>query len=310
MALVGNTGRSSVADSRRLRLSHLRRFRLARLAVVLALLFAAAVYAGVAHAESGVVAGDNTTATNPTDATTGSDPVTTTDPSTDPSGSTTDPNTSPGETPTDPAPTEPPADNTGTGTDPTSPPPGDVAPPPEPVDPSAGSDGGTPIATDPPPVETPPVIDPVTPVVDDPSPVAPADGNPEKQPPVMPAFPSGGMQTAGLPGIAPAATPLSLDLLKIGGAASTKGRDPHLSNNGTRSTKEQSARRSFPSEGSPASSPSSAASGASGGSGSGGGVALAVEFLLAALVVLRYTRKASFILPDSLAFALREERPG
>jgi hypothetical protein len=158
-------------------------------------------------------------------------------------------------------------------------------------------------------VETPPVTDPVTPVVDDPPTLPPVDGNSE-QSPVPPSFPSGGTASAGLPIGAQAAAPVSLDLLKIGGAASTKGRDPHLSDNGTRSTKEQSARRSFPSEGSPASSPSSAASGASGGSGGGAGVALAVEFLLAALVVLRYMRKAAFILPDSLAFALREERPG
>lgn len=306
MAPVGITGRSTVADSRRLRLSHLRRSPLARLAIVLVLLFVAAVYAGVAHAEDSVVVGDNTTTTTTNDTSTTTDPVTdppATDPSTDPSSSPSDPNA----TPTDPIPTEPPADNTGT--DPTSPPAGET-PPPEPVgsgDPIGGSDGGTPVVPEQPaPVETPPVTDPATPVVDPPA--SPPVGGGPKQTPALPSFP--GTQDAGLPPVAPVATSVSLNLLKIGGSVSTKGRDPHVSDNGTRSTKEQSARRSFPSEGSPASSPSSAASGASGGSGGGGGVALAVEFLLAALLVLRYTRKASFILPDSLAFALREERPG
>jgi hypothetical protein len=313
MALEGNTGRSSAADGRRLRLSHPRGFRVARFAVVLALLFAAAVYAGVAHAEDGVIVQDNTTATTSPDTSTTSDTATdptATDPSTDPSSSPTDPSTTPTDPTTDPTTTEPPAD--GTATDPTSPPPGDTAPPPDSAsgDPADGSDGGTPIATEPPPpVETPPVTDPVTPVVDDPSTLPPVDGTPE-QSPAPPSFPGGGTANAGLPLGVQVAAPVSLDLLKIGGGASTKGRDPHLSDNGTRSAKEQSARRAFPSEGSPASSPSSAASGASGSSGGGGGVALAVEFLLAALVLLHYTRKASFILPDSLAFALREERPG
>jgi hypothetical protein len=156
------------------------------------------------------------------------------------------------------------------------------------------------------------VTNPVTPVVDDPSTSPPLDANP-KQPTPPSSFPSGGVTDVGLTlDDAQVAAPLSLDLLNIGSAASTKGRDSHLSNNDSRSTtKEQSARRSFPSEGSPSSSTSSAASGgASGASGGGSGVALAVEFLLAALVVLRYTRKAAFILPDSLAFALREARPG
>jgi hypothetical protein len=313
MAPVGNTGRASAADSRRLRLSHLRGARLGRLLVVLAVLVAAAVYAGVAHADNAVVV-DVSTTTTPGDTSTGgtlASDSTATDPTTDPSSSPTDPTGTPTEPSTDPT-TVPPADTPGT--DPTTPPAGDPAPAPEPVgsgDPAGGSEGETPpVATEPPPpVDTPPVIDPVTPVVDDPSTSPPADGNP-KQPAVPPSFPSGGITDVGLPLAAQVAAPLSLDLLRISGATSTKGREARP-NDDTRSTKEQSARRSFPSEGSPSSSPSSAASGgASGSSGSGGGVALAVEFLLAALVVLRYTRKAAFILPDSLAFALREARPG
>ena len=309
---MGNTGRASAADSRRLRRPHLRGVRFGRLAVVLVALLVAAVYAGVAHADNAVVIGDTTT-TTPADPSTAGNPTgdsTGTDPTTDPSSSPTDPTGAPTGPSTDPAPTEPPADTPGT--DPTSTPPGDPASPPEPVgsgDPAGGSDGETPVATEPPPpVETPPVVDPVTPVVDDPS-APPVDANP-KQPSVPPAFPSSGITDPGLPLAAQVAAPLSLDLLKISGAASTRGREARP-NNDTHSTKEQSARRSFPSEGSPASSTSPAASGGvSGGSGGGTGVALAVEFLLAALVVLRYTRKAAFILPDSLAFALREERPG
>ena len=292
-----------------------------RFGVVVTLLFLTAVLAGVAHAEDGVVVEDvaTTTPSDPTSSDTGvsSDPATDTtgtQPSTDPASPPTDPSTSPSETPTGtPTATDPPADNTGT--EQPSPPPGDTAQQPEPLvpgDAAGGSGSETPVATDPPPPsEAPLVTDPVPPATDDPPVVVIDDGTTE-QPPATPSFGAGDMNDTGLLLDVQAAAPSGLDLLKIGGAATTKGRDARLSDNDARSTKEQSARRSLPSGGFPASSPSSAASGASGAGsgGGGGGVALAVEFLLAALLVLHYTRRASFTLPDSLAFALREERPG
>jgi uncharacterized membrane protein YgcG len=288
--------------------------RLARFGVVVVLVFMTAVLAGVARAEDGVVVEDvaTTTPSDPTSSDTGvsTDPATDTTGTQDPAGSTTDPSTSPSETPTDTsAPTDSTADNTGT--DPTSPPPGDTVEPTVPGDTSGESGSETPVLTDPPlPTEAPPVTDPVPPATDDPPVVVIDDGTTE-QPPATPSFGVEGVNDTGLLLDVQTAAPGGLDLFKISGAATTKGRDARLSDDGARSTKEQSARRSLPSGGSPASSPSSAASGASGaGSSSGGGVALAVEFLLAALLVLHYTRRASFTLPDSLAFALREERPG
>jgi hypothetical protein len=323
MALGANTRRLAAVDYRRFRLSRARACdaanpsaALARIGVVVVLLVMAAVFAGVARAE-GVAPQDVATTTGDTSSSLSGDPATDTtgtQPSTDPSGSPTDPSTTPSETPADgQTATEPPADNTGT--DPTSPPPGDTAQEPQPPgsgDVVGGSDGETPVVTEPPPLtEPPPVTDPVPPVppaTDDP-PVVVIDDGTAQQPPATPSF--GGGDDTGLLLDVQTAAPLGLDTLKIGGSASTKGRDARLSDNDARSTKEQSAGRSLPSGGSPASSPSSAASGASGASsGGGGGVALAVEFLLAALLVLHYTRKASFTLPDSLAFALREERPG
>ena len=282
--------------------------RLERLGIVFVLLFMAAVFAGAAQAGD-LVTGDSVV--TPTDS------AGTTDGATDSSGSSSSDPTAPSdggdpgsETSTDTATsTDPPADATGSG-DTSSP--SDGAPLPEPSSGDATSDPGSttpPVTEEPPVTETPPVVEPVDPPADEQSPVA-AGGEGQQQKPTEP-FPSGatGIELDGVIATAPMVSG-GLDLLQIGGGPSTKNRDTRAPDGDGRSTKASSATSSFHHQGSPTGSSSSGASGGSGASGSGGGVGLAVEFLLAALVILRYAYRASFTLPDSRAFALREERPG
>jgi hypothetical protein len=291
--------------------------RLERLGIVFVLLFMAAVFAGSAHAGD-LVTGDSVV-TTPTDSAgttvTPTDSAGTTDGATDSTETSSSDPTAPSdggdpgsETPTDTATsTDPPADATGSG-DTSSP--SDGAPLPEPSSGDATSDPGSttpPVTEEPPVTETPPAVEPVDPPAEEQLPVAAGDEGQQK--PTEP-FPSGatGIELDGVIATAPM-VPGGLDLLQIGGGPSTKDRDTRVADGDGRSTKASSATSSFHHQGSTGSS-SSGASGGSGASGSGGGVGLAVEFLLVALVILRYAYRASFTLPDSRAFALREERPG
>jgi hypothetical protein len=292
--------------------------RLERLGIVFVLLFMAAVFAGAAQAGD-LVTGDSVV--TPTDSAgttvTPTDSAGTSDGATDPSGSSSSDPTAPSdggdpgsETSTDTATsTDPPADATSGG-DTSSP--SDGAPLPEPSSGDATSDPGSttpPVTEEPPVTETPPVVEPVDPPAEEQPPVA-SGGDGQQQKPTEP-FPSGptGIELDGVIATAPIVSG-GLDLLQIGGGPSTKDRDTRVADGDGRSTKASSATSSFHHQGSPTGSSSSGASGGSGASGSGGGVGLAVEFLLAALVILRYAYRASFTLPDSRAFALREERPG
>jgi outer membrane biosynthesis protein TonB len=277
---------------------------LARSGVVLAVVFLTAVFASVAHAGDLVAPEETVAATSSTDTTadtsSSSDPVVN---PTEPQAPSTDPTApsdvggSTSETPTDAAtPTEPPADSTGI--DESSPPPEASAPPPESTLPAeVPSDAGS---------ETPPVIEPMDPSAEQPLPTSDGDARHAPTESVSPdAFPGETSYTTAVTTGAELTSPFGLELLRIHGGATTKDQDQRFSN-GNRSN----AMRSFLPERSPASSSSSGASGGSGGGGSAGGVGLAVEFLLAALVILRYAPRASFTLPHSCAFALREERPG
>jgi uncharacterized membrane protein YgcG len=292
--------------------------RLERLGIVFVLLFMAAVFAGAAHAGD-LVTGDSVV--TPTDSAgttvTPTDSAGTTDGATDSTETSSSDPTAPSdggdpgsETSTDTATSsDPPADATGSG-DTSSP--SDGAPLPEPSSGDATSDPGSttpPVTEEPPVTETPPVVEPVDPPAEEQSPVAAGDEG-QQQKPTEP-FPSGatGIELDGVIGTAPVVSG-GLDLLQIGGGPSTKDRDTRVADGDGRPTKASSATSSFHHQGSPTGSSSSGASGGSGASGSGGGVGLAVEFLLVALVILRYAYRASFTLPDSRAFALREERPG
>jgi hypothetical protein len=282
--------------------------RLERLGIVFVLLFMAAVFAGAAHAGD-LVTGDSvvtpTDSAGTTDGATDSTETSSSDPTAPSDGG--DPGS---ETSTDTATsTDPPADATGSG-DTSSP--SDGAPLPEPSSGDATRDPGSttpPVTEEPPVTETPPVVEPVDPPAEEQSPVAAGDEG-QQQKPTEP-FPSGatGIELDGVIATAPMVSG-GLDLLQIGGGSSTKDRDTRVADGDGRSTKASSATSSFHHQGSPTGSSSSGASGGSGASGSGGGVGLAVEFFLAALVILRYAYRASFTLPDSRAFALREERPG
>lgn len=269
---------------------------------MLAVVLVTALFAGAAHAGDLVASEETVGVTSSTDTTTdttgNSDPVVS---PTEPEAPATDPSTpsdaggSTSETPTDPAtPTEPPAEPIGGSESPT--PPEASAPPPEPTTPPAEVPGDVGI-------ETPPVIEPTNPPAE--LPVATSDGDHLQAPAEL--APSGGAPyvTAG----ADITPPFGLDLFQIGEGTSTKHRDPPVSNSDAQS-KPPGAMRSFSPERSPASSSSSGASGGTGTGGSGGGVGLAVEFLLAALIILRYAPRISFTLPHSRVFALREERPG
>jgi len=290
--------------------------RFERLAIVVVLLFMAAVFAGAAQAGD-LVTGDSVVTPTDSAGTTvaPTDSAGTSDGATDSSGSSSSDPTAPSdggdpgsETSTDTATsTDPPADATGDTSSPS-----DGAPLPEPSSGDATSDPGSttpPVTEEPPVTETPPVVEPVDPPAEEQTPVA-AGGEGQQQKPTEP-FPSGatGIELDGVIATAPMVSG-GLDLLQIGGGTSTKDRDTRVADGDGRSTKASSATSSFHHQGSPTGSSSSGASGVSGASGSGGAVGLAVEFLLAALVILRYAYRASFTLPDSRAFALREERPG
>jgi hypothetical protein len=280
--------------------------------VVVALLLYGALFADAAHAEDVLAPNGAIAVTSSADESASSDPVS--DPTAEPQPSTdssspSDVDESAGETSPDSGTTEPSQAAPG---DEASSPPDDAAPAPEPVpDPVAPGDASgdaTASQPEPPPVtETPPETQPTEPVAE---PSIPATiGDPRSSDARLKSPLSGGTGSWVAALDASISRSIDLPVLPVDGAHSTRDRDPRLTGSNSRSTKSQSALRSFSSQPSPASSPSPGASGGSGAGGSAGGVCLAVEFLLTALVVLRYTRRASFTLPDSLAFALREERP-
>jgi hypothetical protein len=303
----------AATDDRRLgstRASRSALHHLARLGVVVALVVCAALYAESARADEAAAPEGTVDVTSSSDTTASSDPAA---PSTEQQGSSGDLSspvdadgsagtvTEPQPVPTGGEVAPAPSDDGVPATDPAAP--GDAA-----GEPATDGSGADPAPTEPAPTEPVPATEPTEPVADVSNP--PTTGDPSSsEGPVKP--PLGGKAGIGvIPFDTGIATPIDLHLLAVGGAQTTKDRDRRVAGSDARSTKSQSVRRSLPSPGSPASSPSPGASGAAGAGGSSGGVGLAVEFLLAALVILRYTCRASFTLPDSLAFALREERPG
>jgi hypothetical protein len=228
----------------------------------------------------GVPADQTTSTETPSDTTGGEAPSSQTPTETPPPEPTESPTPEPTESPT-PEPTESPTP------EPTETPPPEPteSPPPEPTE-----------SPTPEPTDTPPETLPTE--------TAPVEDAPQKTP-TTPVLCGDAGEALIILGIASASSEV-LGRLPVTGSASTKSRETGLADNDARSMK---AVDPLPGR-SPASSGSSGASTGSASGGSGGGLVLPAEFLMAPLVMLRYTFRLSFALPHSRAFALRQERPG
>lgn len=282
--------------------------RASRLGVLFLALALAGVFAGVGHAGE-IVGAEEAVDSTSSSSDVIAEPVQPAPPAEESSG------TSPGDgVPADQnTSTETPSDTTG-GEAPSSQTPTET-PPPEPTESPTPepTEGSTPEPTESPTPETPaetgsesPPLEttPDTPPENLPTETASVKDAPHETP-TTPGFSGDTGEALIILGIASASSEV-LGLLPVTESASTRSRGTGLAENDARSMK---AVDPLPGR-SPANSSSSGASTGSASGGSGGGLVLPAEFLLALLVMLRYTFRLSFALPHSRAFALRQERPG